>query len=217
MKLEIDEARWTSDTHFRHTNVVKFDNSPHWSHEAKALTNKLPHLPKHSDEYNQVLRQERDQLVKDSIRQDEAIIENWNKVVQPDQLVFHLGDFTFSNDPKTIHSILDRLNGRIILINGNHEKPVHNNHDIKKRFYRIYDYLEVFVKDQRICLFHYPIYEWNQCHRGAWMLHGHTHVKDTYDKQFKICNVGTMNWNYFPVSYQQLQIFMASKNNKFHH
>ena len=92
------------------------------------------------------------------------------------------------------------------------------NEVVQDRFELVTDYLEVFVgKRQRICCMHYPIHEWNQAHRGAWMLHGHTHKKDDYDPSMKRCNVGIMNWDYSPVSYKELQIFMAYKENKSHH
>ena len=48
----------------------------------------------------------------------EALIENWNSVVGPDDIVFNLGDFMWSS---SWNPILERLNGKIYLIWGNHE------------------------------------------------------------------------------------------------
>jgi len=45
---------------------------------------------------------------------DELMIENWNRVVNSRDTVYHLGDVVI---PKTSLQILDRLNGRKILIN----------------------------------------------------------------------------------------------------
>lgn len=54
---------------------------------------------------------------------NEKMIENWNKVVCKDDLVFHLGDFQMG-DRKLIPETLKRLNGIIFLIRGNHDtKP----------------------------------------------------------------------------------------------
>ena len=51
---------------------------------------------------------------------NETMIENWNKVVLPDDRVWHLGDFIFANVERT-QEILERLNGRKCLILGNHD------------------------------------------------------------------------------------------------
>ena len=48
---------------------------------------------------------------------DNAIIENWNKVVTPEDTVFHLGDFG-NFDIRT------KLAGKIILIEGNYEEKL---------------------------------------------------------------------------------------------
>lgn len=54
---------------------------------------------------------------------NEAIIANWNSVVSPEDTVYHLGDF-FMGSYDAIEDILDRLNGTIKLIRGNHDtKP----------------------------------------------------------------------------------------------
>ena len=49
---------------------------------------------------------------------DEALIENWNKTVNDDSLIFHLGDFAWGGFSKWT-PILERLKGHIILIKGN--------------------------------------------------------------------------------------------------
>lgn len=51
---------------------------------------------------------------------DEALIKNWNKVVSNKDTVFHLGDVALSSKDY-IASIVKRLNGRKILILGNHD------------------------------------------------------------------------------------------------
>jgi calcineurin-like phosphoesterase family protein len=51
---------------------------------------------------------------------DETIIQNWNSIVKPEDEVFHLGDvFLVDNE----HGIkcLNRLNGHIHIIRGNHD------------------------------------------------------------------------------------------------
>jgi calcineurin-like phosphoesterase family protein len=51
---------------------------------------------------------------------NEKLIENFNNTVQKDDVVFILGDFAMGKRD-VIPSLLSRLNGRIILIAGNHD------------------------------------------------------------------------------------------------
>ena len=49
---------------------------------------------------------------------NETLIANWNNKIPKDALVFHLGDFAFGGN---WDKILSRLNGNIVLIEGNHK------------------------------------------------------------------------------------------------
>lgn len=51
---------------------------------------------------------------------DEAVIHNWNSVVQPDDTVYHLGDVML-NDNDHGMDCLKQLNGNIYIIPGNHD------------------------------------------------------------------------------------------------
>jgi len=58
---------------------------------------------------------------------DETLITNWNEVVGPEDKVYHLGDIVFSKeDTDSALSLLERLNGKIFLIKGNHDRSVIN-------------------------------------------------------------------------------------------
>jgi calcineurin-like phosphoesterase family protein len=50
---------------------------------------------------------------------DKVMIERWNKLVAPEDTVYHLGDVSMHTAP--IKRILPQLNGRKILIIGNHD------------------------------------------------------------------------------------------------
>lgn len=52
---------------------------------------------------------------------DETLIKNWNETVSNDDVVIHLGDFSFGTKERCAE-IVKRLNGRKILIKGNHDK-----------------------------------------------------------------------------------------------
>ena len=56
----------------------------------------------------------------DPMEMDEKIIENWNKTVRPEDIIYHLGDVYFGKkNPSNFHR---RLNGRKRLILGNHDE-----------------------------------------------------------------------------------------------
>jgi calcineurin-like phosphoesterase family protein len=56
------------------------------------------------------------------------IINNWNKAVSENDTVLHLGDFTSDDDMSNMERKIEKyaklLNGRIILIKGNHDTAV---------------------------------------------------------------------------------------------
>ena len=59
---------------------------------------------------------------------NETIIKNWNERVKDEDIVFHLGDFCFKEkDDIKPQDWIDRLNGNMILIKGNHD----NNNSVK--------------------------------------------------------------------------------------
>lgn len=51
---------------------------------------------------------------------NEALINNWNNVVRPEDTVYHLGDFAFGGS-QLWNDVLSKLNGHIYLILGNHK------------------------------------------------------------------------------------------------
>lgn len=52
---------------------------------------------------------------------DEAIIKNWNEVVSKNDTVIHLGDIYMTANHEKGCRLINRLNGNIILIRGNHD------------------------------------------------------------------------------------------------
>ena len=55
---------------------------------------------------------------------DQTLIKNWNAVVPEDGIVVHCGDFMLphNEDIKEYNKYLNRLNGRVLLLNGNHDR-----------------------------------------------------------------------------------------------
>ena len=57
----------------------------------------------------------------DVYEMNETLINNWNSVVTPEDIIYHLGDFGFGTKEE-LQEIFDRLNGYKYLIMGNHDR-----------------------------------------------------------------------------------------------
>lgn len=63
---------------------------------------------------------------------DEAVIANWNAVVKPSDLVWHLGDAGLGSEARVLE-LAGRLNGVKHLIAGNHDRCWPGHRDARKR------------------------------------------------------------------------------------
>lgn len=104
---------------------------------------------------------------------NETLIENYNKVVKKSDTVYILGDFAFCSKPKYAE-IIQRLNGRIHLIKGNHDRKMSHTF-LESQFVWVKDYYELKHDGKKICLFHYPMSSWNKSHHGSFHAYGHVH------------------------------------------
>lgn len=136
---------------------------------------------------------------------DRTLIHNWNSVVGPNDIVYHLGDFCFKN----FNSYFYALNGKIIFIEGNHDKETSKN---KEKFVSYQKYLEVGVEGQRIILCHYAFRVWNKSHYGSWNLYGHSHGSLPDDPNARAIDVGIDCHNYFPLEFNEIKKIMGQKN-----
>ncbi|WP_299896721.1 metallophosphoesterase [uncultured Aquimarina sp.] len=150
----------------------------------------------------------------DASEMNEVLIQKWNEKVSKNDQVYHLGDVGLTN-PKKLQKILDRLNGRIYLIKGNHEKSALA---CKDRFEWIKDYHELKIQDndfqknkQMIVLFHYALRVWNSSHWGSYHLYGHSHGNLKDDSSSLSIDVGVDCHNFYPVSYDEIKIIMKIK------
>ncbi len=56
---------------------------------------------------------------------NEVMIEKWNSVVKQDDLVIHCGDLCMGTLKDIEKKIVPRLNGKLLIIKGNHDKAAH--------------------------------------------------------------------------------------------
>lgn len=148
---------------------------------------------------------------------DKALIDNWNSVVNPDDTVFHLGDFVFGGAPKW-KDIRQQLNGHIILIKGNHD-----DHSLQQSLYSLFEDVvyqaRIMIDGRTVYLNHFPFlcfaHSDPQIYNDSYAINlfGHVHSRigtngyDTgrlqylYPTQY---DVGVDNNTYTPISWQNV-------------
>lgn len=104
----------------------------------------------------------------------DAMIQDWNSKVAPDDLVYMLGDVAFGKVGNAVNTI-QQLNGRKILIIGNHDVKNMQHPEFVACFEATHQYLEIFHNDVRVVMCHFPIYDHADAGIGSVMFHGHKH------------------------------------------
>lgn len=118
---------------------------------------------------------------------DAAMIANWNGVVGKGDRVYHLGDFAHRD---CFHGAdyLDRLNGEIHLIIGNHDDILMET--AGHLFASTEALSELDWQGRRFVLCHYPMRDWPYAARGAYHLYGHVHSaldKTPFGRSLDVC------------------------------
>jgi calcineurin-like phosphoesterase family protein len=105
---------------------------------------------------------------------NEQMVKEWNDCVDHDDLVYILGDVAFLPADKAT-AYMRRLNGRKVLVEGNHDRKLLNDPSFRREFVEVHKYLDINYDGTKCVMFHYPIAEWDQMHRGSVHFHGHLH------------------------------------------
>jgi len=141
---------------------------------------------------------------------NEIMIQRWNKKVKRNDIVYHLGDIGLTSSNKLI-PIIDRLNGLIHLIKGNHDNF---NQDCASRLEWIKDYYELKLPDpdstnnQLLVLMHYPLMTWKGKYSGSYHLFGHSHGKLKGFNKKNSLDVGVDCHDFYPISYEEVRGIM---------
>lgn len=101
---------------------------------------------------------------------NEALIANWNGVVSPTDTVIHVGDFSFGKIEQAT-AIRQRLNGRIVLILGNHDRSEKQMRNVVGMD-EVYGNRVIEHDGSSIFFSHYPQFERRG---GQYHLYGHVH------------------------------------------
>lgn len=164
MKLVVEPHQrvfYTSDTHYNHTNMCRG-------------VSKWPD-PNDTRDFQSLGQM------------NSAIVNSINSIVKEDDILFHLGDWSFGG----YESITEFRNliacKNIHLLLGNHDHHIERDKGGTRQLFSSVNSLlslEIVIptfKNQpsikkTLILCHYPIASWQDLNRGAIHLHGHTHL-----------------------------------------
>lgn len=122
---------------------------------------------------------------------DEALIENWNRLVKKGDTIYHLGDFCFGD----VQPYFEKLTGHKKFIMGSHDSEM----DLSWTLGYLYILKTPFIKNDhhiRVTLCHYAMRSWDRSHYGSWHLFGHHHgTMEPYGLSF---DVGVDTHNFKP-------------------
>lgn len=173
---------FVSDTHYGHRNILKFKTP-----EGMPLR-----------EFDSVEHM------------NETMVENHNRVVKDDDIVYHCGDVFFGDG----WSHLPRLKGRKRLILGNHD--IAKNQHILNNFQKILMWR--MFPEFGIVVTHVPIHTGSFEMKSLVNVHGHTHRnwvsitneagETVNDKRY--FNVCVENHNYTPIHLDELQALITA-------
>jgi calcineurin-like phosphoesterase family protein len=149
------------------------------------------------------------------------LVGNINEVVGQDDVLFHLGDWSFGG-----FESIEQFRNQIVcqnvhIVTGNHDHHIQNNRgDCQKLFSSVNKYVELNVKwpvgpemhDANFVLMHFPIASWNNMARGAIHLHGHVHFGPNMRLQEgKMMDVGCEGNNLYPIDMSEVLSIMKNR------
>lgn len=155
----------------------------------------------------------------------EHIISKWNNKISEIDMAYIIGDSSFLAFKPTLE-IMKRLNGRKILIRGNHDlKRFSLKQFMEMGFEEVYDeHILTISNGEKVLLKHYPYdigpfrlfikkifgqigpfktyHAFYPVNKGLWLIHGHIHGGPKVTG--KQINVNVETWDYKPVSESQI-------------
>lgn len=131
---------------------------------------------------------------------DEAMIENWNSVVRPVDKVYVCGDLVMK--AKKQIGIMNRLNGKKVLIKGNHDIG-----ELKVYLPYFYDIRAFHILDN-FAITHIPIHP-DCLGRFRGNIHGHIHQRNIMTNSNDVINgtltpIKIVDTRYFCISAEQI-------------
>jgi calcineurin-like phosphoesterase family protein len=139
-----------------------------------------------------------------------VMVERWNAVVGPNDIVYHVGDIAYKFSRTDLRKIREQLNGQIYLVPGNHDKVALEMRDAWKLLPQCAE-VSIGSPRQRIVLCHYALRVWNLSFHGAWHLYGHSHGTLPDNPHSLSFDVGVDCTNFTPMSEEEVIAKMTVK------
>lgn len=162
---------FTSDTHYGHKNIVKCLSD--WGEGA--LT-------------------QRDYPTLEAM--NKQMVENINSCVEEDDILWHLGDWSFGGFDNVMKFRRELICKNIHLILGNHDHHIAKNVNLRNFFTSVnmaygWPTGEKF-NGKTLIMSHFPMLVWDKHEKGSIHIHGHCHgnLKDDIYYQRKVIDVG---------------------------
>ena len=163
MKLVLDKGQrvfLTSDTHYGHSNICRATSN--WGDDSKTRDFKsLDHM-------------------------NSVLVDSINSMVGENDVLFHLGDFSFGGFDKIGEFRSRILCKNIHLVLGNHDHHIERNKDgVRSLFASVNHYVSLDLRRPgngpemdkfSMILCHFPIASWDGMNDGRIHLHGHVHL-----------------------------------------
>ena len=131
---------------------------------------------------------------------NEAMMDNWNSVVKPNDVVYHLGDVLFGeNKVDWMEANFNKLNGTKHLILGNHDNP--------KFLAPFFKSIALWKEFDTIVCSHSPLHPQTLAERHRFdddilNVHGHIHTNPSPEGPYKCVSVEQIN--YTPINMEDL-------------
>ncbi len=136
-------------------------------------------------------------------KMDEDMIERWNSVVRPNDVVYHLGDVVINR--RSLET-LSRLHGDKRLILGNHD--IFDNSDYLRYFKRLHGSFKL----DEFLLTHIPVHADSVARWAKGNIHGHIHAQDIDDHRY--LNVSVEMIDYKPIALEDAKVMLRTKATK---
>ena len=143
---------------------------------------------------------------------DEVLIRNWNSRIGKNDLVYHLGDFSW----KLPETYLNRLNGKVFLIRGNHSHRMSKKHFDGFEFVK--DVYQLKYNGRKFWMSHYAHRTWPSKNYGSIHLFGHSHCAlEDYGLSADVgvdCSERIIGRPYSPISMDEIVEYMDRRHNE---
>jgi calcineurin-like phosphoesterase family protein len=203
MKLTLEKGQqlfFTSDTHYAHSNICSATTKWEGASNMTREFNSLDHM-------------------------NATLVNNINNMVGEDDILIHLGDWSFGGFEK-VQEFRDRIVCKNIhLVLGNHDHHIERNKEgVQDLFSSVSQYLRLEVRrpvsksmmDRYtfVCM-HYPIASWHDMNQGVIHLHGHVHLPPHLRiAEGKAMDVGVDGNGLEPISLNEVLSIMKNREIK---